>query len=60
MRLEFEDDRLVGALSLGRTDHIGVIRGLIQTRIPLGAWKSKLMADPHRILEAYIACSQPA
>ncbi len=60
MRLEFEDDRLVGALSLGRTDHVGVIRGLIQTRIPLGPWKRKLMADPHRILEAYIACSLPA
>ncbi len=57
MRLEFADDRLVGALSLGRTDHIGVIRGLIQTRISLGPWKRKLMADPHRILEAYIACS---
>ena len=60
MRLEFEDDRLVGALSLGRTDHVGVIRGLIQTRISLGPWKKKLIADPHRILEAYIACSQPA
>ncbi len=58
MRLEFDDDVLVGALSLGRTDHIGVIRGLIQSRIKLGPWKDKLMHDPQRITEAYIARTQ--
>ncbi len=55
LRLEFDGDRLVGSLSLGRTDHMGVIRGLIQTRTPLGEWKEKLMADPHRIMEAYVS-----
>ena len=53
-RLTFEDDRLIGALTLGRTDHVGVLRGLIQTRIALGPWKEKLMADPNKIVEAYI------
>jgi NAD(P)H-nitrite reductase large subunit len=55
LRLEFDGDRLVGSLSLGRTDHMGVIRGLIQTKTPLGEWKEKLMEDPHRIMEAYVS-----
>ncbi len=55
MRLEFLDDRLVGALTLGRTDFVGVLRGLIQGRIALGPWKDKLTDDPHRIMEAYLA-----
>ena len=53
-RLAFEEDRLVGALTLGRTEHVGVLRGLIQSRISLGPWKEKLMQDPNRIVEAYI------
>ncbi len=57
MRLEFDGDKIVGALSLGRTDHIGVLRGLIQTEVPLGEWKDKLIADPHLIAEAYVACA---
>ncbi len=57
MRLEFDGDKIVGALSLGRTDHVGVLRGLIQTEVPLGDWKDKLIADPHRIAEAYVACA---
>ncbi len=55
LRLNFKDDVLVGALSLGRTDHMGVVRGLIQNRTPLGPWKDKLMAEPHRIMDAYVA-----
>jgi NAD(P)H-nitrite reductase large subunit len=60
MRLEFDGDRVVGALSLGHTDHVGVLRGLIQTGISLGSWKKKLMADPNRIVEAYIDRTQAA
>jgi NAD(P)H-nitrite reductase large subunit len=55
INLQFEDDRLVGAISLGRTDWVGVLRGLIQTEVPLGPWKDKLLADPHRLMEAYLA-----
>jgi NAD(P)H-nitrite reductase large subunit len=55
INLQFADDRLIGAITLGRTDWVGVLRGLIQTKVPLGPWKQKLMADPHRISEAYVA-----
>lgn len=58
MRLEFEEDRLVGAINVGRTDHIGVIRGLIESQIRLGGWKDRLMADPSRIAEAYVASTR--
>ncbi len=58
MHLEFEDDRLIGACCVGRTDHVGAIRGLIGTRIPLGAWKGRLKDDPNRFMEAYVACTQ--
>lgn len=54
IHLEFKDDVLVGALSLGFTQHVGVLRGLIQTEIALGPWKDKLMKDPLRVMEAYL------
>ena len=46
LRLEFEEDRVVGALAIGLTQHVGVIRGLVQTQVPLGAWKEVLRKDP--------------
>lgn len=58
LRLEFQDDRLVGALALGLTLHIGVIRGIIQTKVRLGKFKKELMRDPHRIMHAYLAQTQ--
>lgn len=58
MRLEFDGDKIIGALSLGRTDQIGVLRGLIQTEVALGPWKERLMDNPHLIADAYVACSQ--
>lgn len=58
MRLEFAGDRLVGAQCVGRTAHVGVIRGLIEGRVPLGVWKEKLKANPHLIMDAYLACAQ--
>ena len=58
LRLEFDEDRLVGALALGLTQHVGVIRGLIQTRVRLGDWKEKLMRDPLRVMDAYLDCTQ--
>jgi NAD(P)H-nitrite reductase large subunit len=54
LRLNFRDDQLVGALALGLTQHVGVIRGLIQTEIRLGPWKEKLMANPHLVMDAYL------
>lgn len=55
INLQFQDDYLVGANTLGMTQHIGVLRGLIQSKIRLGDWKQKLMHDPTRIMEAYLA-----
>jgi NAD(P)H-nitrite reductase large subunit len=60
LRLEFRDDRLIGATSLGHTEHAGVIRGLIQGRVRLGEWREKLLANPSRLMEAYLACAQAA
>lgn len=54
IHLEFKDDVLVGALSLGFTQHVGVLRGMIQTEVSLGPWKDKLMKDPLRVMEAYL------
>jgi hypothetical protein len=34
------------------------MRGLIQTGVPLGDWKDKLMKQPNRISEAYLASTQ--
>ncbi len=58
LNLQFEDDVLVGATSLGLTQHVGVIRGLIQTRTRLGKWKHELMEDPTRLMEAYLGSTQ--
>ncbi len=58
LRLEFEGDVLIGATSLGLTEHVGVIRGLIQSRLHLCEWKDLLMQDPTRFVDAYIARSQ--
>lgn len=59
LNLQFEDDVLVGASSLGLTEHVGVLRGLIQSRTPLRRWKGKLKRDPTRIMEAYLANTHP-
>lgn len=58
LRLEFKDDILVGATSLGLTEDVGVIRGLIQSKIRLGKWKDYLCNDPTRFKEAYLARTQ--
>ncbi|MFO1360316.1 NAD(P)/FAD-dependent oxidoreductase [Plasticicumulans sp.] len=57
LQLQFDGDIMVGATSLGLTQHVGVLRGLIQGKVPLGPWKAKLMDDPTRIMEAYLACN---
>jgi NADPH-dependent 2,4-dienoyl-CoA reductase/sulfur reductase-like enzyme len=58
LRLEFEEDRIVGALALGLTQHVGVLRGLIQTRVRLGSWMRKLRDDPNMVMNAYLECTQ--
>jgi NAD(P)H-nitrite reductase large subunit len=58
MKLEFEGDKLVGAQCVGMTDHVGMLRGLIQTGFRMGAWKDKLLVAPERLREAYISVAQ--
>ena len=58
LNLQFQGDVLVGASSLGMTQHVGVLRGLIQTGTRLGRWKQVLMEEPNRISEAYLAAAQ--
>jgi len=58
LNLQFKDDVLVGASSLGFTQHVGVLRGLIQSRTRLGSWKDRLLENPLLIMEAYLARGQ--
>ena len=57
--LQFQGEILVGATSVGLTEHVGALRGLIQGKTKLGAWKQKLLETPTRFVEAYIACQRP-
>ena len=58
LSLQFDDERLVGCNSIGWTEHVGVMRGLVEGRVRLGEWREKLMADPTLLTEAYIAQGQ--
>ena len=58
LNLQFREDVLVGANTLGHTDHIGVLRGLIQTGLHLGVWKDRLLKNPLCLMEAYVAATQ--
>jgi NAD(P)H-nitrite reductase large subunit len=55
LSLQFSGDRLIGATAVGRTEHIGALRGLIQHRVPLGPWRERLLADPSQFMPAYLA-----
>ena len=58
LSLQFSGDRLVGCNSVGWTEHVGVMRGLVEGQVRLGAWKDKLLEDPTLLMEAYLACAQ--
>ena len=58
LSLQFKDDVLVGCNSVGWTDHVGVMRGLVEGQIHLGAWKDTLKADPTKLMDAYLASAQ--
>ncbi len=61
IRLEFRGNVVIGATVVGRTRHIGALRGLIQTRVELtDEWKQRLKADPNKFMDAYLACGQAA
>jgi NAD(P)H-nitrite reductase large subunit len=58
LSLQFQDDVLVGCNSVGWTENVGVMRGLVEGQVRLGAWKETLKKDPTKLAEAYIACAQ--
>jgi len=58
LSLQFHEDRLIGATAIGLSEHVGVLRGLIQGRIPLGVWHKRLLANPLAFVEAYLARAQ--
>ena len=60
-KLLWQGDQLVGALLTGRpsdagmlTD-MGMIRGILQTRVPMGVWKQYLMENPFDVRRAFVA-----
>ena len=60
INLQFKDDVLVGANTVGYHQHLGVLRGLIESRVPLGVWKERLKDNPVGLMEAYIGVTQQA
>ena len=60
INLQFKDDVLVGANTVGYHQHLGVLRGLIESRVPLGVWKERLKDNPVGLMEAYIGVTQEA
>ncbi|MBU6193406.1 MAG: FAD-dependent oxidoreductase [Burkholderiales bacterium] len=60
LSLQFSGDRLVGCNSIGWTDHVGVMRGLVEGEVSLGPWKQTLLKDPTKLMEAYLDRAQGA
>ncbi len=58
LSLQFDGDRLVGCNAIGWTDHVGVMRGLVEGQVRLGEWKDVLLKDPTKLMEAYLARAQ--
>ena len=58
LSLQFQGDVLVGCNSVGWTDHVGVMRGLVEGQVKLGDWKDKLKQDPTKLMDAYLATAQ--
>ena len=58
LSLQFDGDVLVGCNSVGWTDHVGVMRGLVEGQIKLGEWKEHLQRDPTQLMQAYLASAQ--
>jgi NADPH-dependent 2,4-dienoyl-CoA reductase/sulfur reductase-like enzyme len=58
LSLQFKGDVMVGCNSIGWTDHVGVMRGLVEGQVRLGQWKDELMRDPTQLMPAYLASAQ--
>jgi NAD(P)H-nitrite reductase large subunit len=58
LSLQFDGDQLVGCNSIGWTEHVGVMRGLVEGEVHLGDWKDELLKDPTLLMQAYLASAQ--
>jgi NAD(P)H-nitrite reductase large subunit len=59
LSLQFSGDRLVGCNSVGWTEHVGAMRGLVEGQVRLApGWKQRLLADPTQLMPAYLASAQ--
>ena len=48
-----------GCNAIGWTEHVGVMRGLVEGGVVLSPdWKQRLLADPTLLMEAYLANAQ--
>jgi NAD(P)H-nitrite reductase large subunit len=60
-KLLFHDDRLTGAMIVGRADDVwttndvGMLKGLVQTGVALGRWRDHLRRNPFDVKPAFIA-----
>jgi len=60
-KLLFRGDRLTGAIIIGRsndiwtTNDVGMLKGLVQSGVPLGPFKAALTANPFDVKTAFIA-----
>jgi NAD(P)H-nitrite reductase large subunit len=65
-KLLWQDDRLVGAIILGKandiwtTNDIGMLKGLVQSGANLAAWKEHLRRNPFDLKPAFIAAGTTA
>jgi NADPH-dependent 2,4-dienoyl-CoA reductase/sulfur reductase-like enzyme len=58
LSLQFKGDVMVGCNSIGWTEHVGVMRGLVEGQVRLGEWKDRLLHDPTLLMQAYLASAQ--
>ncbi len=58
LSLQFAGNHLIGCNSVGWSEHVGVMRGLVESQVPLGHWKDKLLKDPTQLMAAYLDCAQ--
>ena len=60
-KLVWDGDRIVGAIFLGPPDDVallndmGMVKGLIQTKTPLGEWKAYIQRNPMDVRRPYVA-----
>jgi len=65
-KLCFTGDRLTGAILIGRSEglwasnDVGMLKGLVQSGVPLDRWKAHLMENPFDLKPAFVASGTTA